>query len=186
MDATKNSSPMDRARERSLVDRARSDPAAAGELYDFYLPRLYGFILRRVQEPSVAEELTAMTFQRALETVRNREFRSGTFGAWLYRVAANAIVERLHNGERVVSLAMTDGPVRDAFAAAIDRDELKTAIAGLSGQRREALILRFYDDLNADEAAAVLGCTRATFAVRLQAAIGALVGAGNGGATDAA
>ena len=177
---------MDPARERSLVERARSDPAAAGELYDFYLPRVYGFVLRRVQEPSVAEELVAMTFQRALETARNREFRSGSFGAWLYRVAANAIVDRLHNGERVVSLAMTDGPVGDAFAAALDRDELRTAVAHLSGQQREALILRFYDDLNADEAAAVLGCSRATFAVRLHAAIGALVGVSNGEATDAA
>jgi len=177
---------MDRDRERSLVDRARSDPAAAGELYDFYLPRVYGFVLRRVQEPSVAEELTAMTFQRALETVRNREFRSGTFGAWLFRVAANAVVDRLHPGERVVSLVMSDGPAGDAFAAALDRDELRTAIAHLSGQQRDAIILRFYDDLNADEAAAVLGCSRTTFAVRLRAAIGALVGVSNSEATDAA
>jgi RNA polymerase sigma-70 factor (ECF subfamily) len=177
---------MDRDRERSLVDRARSDSAAAGELYDFYLPRVYGFVLRRVQEPSVAEELTAMTFQRALETVRTREFRNGTFGAWLFRVAANAVVDRLHPGERVVSLVMSDGPVGDAFAAALDRDELGTAIAHLSGQQRDAIILRFYDDLNADEAAAVLGCSRTTFAVRLRAAIGALVGVSNSEATDAA
>ena len=58
---------MDRDRERTLVDRARSDAAAFGELYDFYLPRIYGFAYRRVQERSVAEDVTATTFQRALE-----------------------------------------------------------------------------------------------------------------------
>jgi hypothetical protein len=30
-------------RERALVVRAREDCAAFAELYDFYLPRIYGF-----------------------------------------------------------------------------------------------------------------------------------------------
>ena len=86
---------MDRDRERTLVDRARSDAAAFGELYDFYLPRIYGFTFRRVQERSVAEDVTATTFQRALEAVRQRDFRNDAFGGWLYRVAANAVVDHV-------------------------------------------------------------------------------------------
>ena len=174
MDGSNGTSRMDRDRERTLVDRARSDAAAFGELYDFYLPRIYGFAYRRLQERSVAEDVTATTFQRALEAVRHRDFRNDAFGGWLYRVAANAVVDRVRDGRRIVSLAMTDGPVGDAFAASLDRDELRTAMARLSGQQREVLTLRFYDDLDADEASAVLGCSRATFAVRLHRAITAL------------
>ncbi|MDP9468831.1 MAG: sigma-70 family RNA polymerase sigma factor [Chloroflexota bacterium] len=165
---------MDRDRERTLVDRARSDAAAFGELYDFYLPRIYGFAYRRLQERSVAEDVTATTFQRALEAVRQRDFRNDAFGGWLYRVAANGVVDHVRNGKRIVSLALTDGPVGDAFSASLDRDELRAAMTRLSGQQREVLTLRFYDDLNADEASAVLGCSRATFAVRLHRAITAL------------
>ncbi len=174
MDGSNGSSRMDRDRERTLVDRARSDAAAFGELYDFYLPRIYGFAYRRLQERSVAEDVTATTFQRALEAVRQRDFRNDAFGGWLYRVAANAVVDHVRNGRRVVSLGLTDGPVGDAFAASLDRDELRAAMARLSGQQREVLTLRFYDDLDADEASAVLGCSRATFAVRLHRAITAL------------
>jgi DNA-directed RNA polymerase specialized sigma24 family protein len=36
------------------------------------------------------------------------------------------------------------------------------------------LALRFYDDLDPEEAGAVLGCSRRTFAVKLHRAIGAL------------
>jgi len=165
---------MDRDRERTLVDRARSDAAAFGELYDFYLPRIYGFAYRRLRERSMAEDVTATTFQRALEAVRQRDFRNDAFGGWLYRVAANGVVDRVRDGRRHVSLAMTDGTVGDAFAASLDRDELRSAMTRLSGQQREVLTLRFYDDLNADEASAVLGCSRATFAVRLHRAITAL------------
>ena len=174
MDGPNGTSRMDRDRERTLVDRARSDAAAFGELYDFYMPRIYGFAFRRLRERAVAEDVTATTFQRALEAVRQREFRNDAFGGWLYRVAANAVVDRVRDGRRHVSLAMTDGPVGDAFGAALDRDQLQSAMTRLSGQQREVLTLRFYDDLNADEASAVLGCSRATFAVRLHRAITAL------------
>jgi RNA polymerase sigma-70 factor (ECF subfamily) len=177
---------MDRDRERTLVDRARSDAAAFGELYDFYMPRIYGFVYRRLREHPVAEDVTATTFQRALEAVRQRPFRNDAFGGWLYRVAANASVDHVRNGRRLVSLAMTDGPVSDAFAASLDRDELRIAMGRLSGQHREVLTLRFYDDLNADEAAALLGCSRATFAVRLHRAIAALRRAMSEEASDAA
>jgi RNA polymerase sigma-70 factor (ECF subfamily) len=179
---------MDRDRERTLVDRARSDAASFGELYDFYLPRIYGFVYRRVQERSVAEDLTAATFQRALESVRQRDFRNDAFGGWLYRVAANAVVDHVRRGRRVVPLdgADTSHGATDDFAAALDRDELRTAMSRISGAHREVLTLRFYDDLDADEASAVLGCSRGTFAVRLHRAIAALRGAIVQEKTDAA
>jgi DNA-directed RNA polymerase specialized sigma24 family protein len=36
------------------------------------------------------------------------------------------------------------------------------------------LALRFYDDLDPEEAGAILGCSRRTFAVKLHRALGAL------------
>jgi len=183
-----NGSRMDRDRERTLVDRARSDAAAFGELYDFYLPRIYGFVFRRVQEHSVAEDLTAATFQRALETLRHREFRNDAFGGWLYRVASNAVIDHVRRGSRLTQLDGIDGSgsVGDAFAAALDRDELRAALERLAPAHRQVIALRYYDDLSADEASTVLGCSRATFAVRLHRAIAALRGALAQEATDAA
>jgi RNA polymerase sigma-70 factor (ECF subfamily) len=186
MDEPNGGSRMDRDRERTLVDRARSDAAAFGELYDFYLPRIYGFVFRRVQERSVAEDLTAATFQRALETLRHREFRNDAFGGWLYKVAANAVIDHVRRGSRLTHLDGTDGSSGDAFAAALDRDELRSALERLAPGHRQVLALRFYDDLDAGEASAILGCSRATFAVRLHRAIAALRGAMAQEATDAA
>ncbi|MGH2457171.1 MAG: RNA polymerase sigma factor [Candidatus Limnocylindria bacterium] len=169
---------MDRERERGLVDRARTDPAAFGELYDFYLPRIHGFVYRRVQERSVAEDLTATAFHRALEAIRFRDFRNDAFGAWLYRVAANAVVDHVRHDRRQVLLADAATPAaNDAFAAALDRDELRRALEALPDAHRSVLTLRFFDDLDAEEASVVLGCTRGTFAVRLHRALAALRGA---------
>ena len=167
-------------RERALVARARDDCAAFAELYDFYLPRIYGFVYRRVQDRCVAEDLTSMTFQRALENVRRSDFRNESFGGWLYRVASNVVVDHVRRDRRYVSLAdLSDceepGDLAlDALSAALDRDQVQRALRQLSNNHREVIVLRFYDDLEVPEICAVLGCSREALAVRLHRALRAL------------
>ena len=167
-------------RERALVDRAREDGAAFGELYDFYLPRIHAFIYRRVRERSVAEDLTSMTFQKALENVRRADFRNESFGGWLYRVASNAVVDHTRRDRRFISLADVNEAEEpgdlalDALAAALDRDQLRRALQGLAAGHRELLVMRFYDDLDTTELCTAFGCSRDALAVRLHRALRAL------------
>jgi RNA polymerase sigma-70 factor (ECF subfamily) len=162
--------------ERDLVRRAATDPAAFGRLYDFYLPRIYGFVHRRVRERSVSEDITATTFERALAALRGGRFRNDSFGGWLYRVAANAVIDHVRAASRLTVAVDTDAldPAPDALAAALDHDDLRRAMARLSETHRRVLALRFFDDLDPVEAGAVLGCSRRTFAVKLHRALGAL------------
>ena len=175
-------------RERALVSAARTDPRAFAELYDYYLPRIYGFIYRRIQERPVAEDITATTFQRGLEALRRGTFRNDSFGGWLYRVAANSVVDHVRAGNRVVPIddSRADEPSFEAFAASIERDELREAMHRLPDPHRRVLLLRFFDDLDVEEICGLLGCSRRTFAVKLHRAISALRGVMVSEATDAA
>ena len=74
----------------------------------------------------------------------------------------------------------------EAFAGAWDGDPLSGAIRRLPESHRRVLILRFYDDLEIDEICGLLGCTQASFAVKLHRALGALRGALLKQSTDAA
>lgn len=167
-------------RERALVARARQDPDAFIELYHFYMPRIYGFIYRRVRDHSAAEDLTSVTFQKALETIRRPDFRNETLGGWLYRVAANAVVDYFRADRRNVVMSHAFGESEpadlavDAMAAALDRDEVRRALGRLPDNHREVLVLRFYDDLDPAEMCAVLGCSRPLLALRVHRAIRAL------------
>lgn len=191
-----NASRMDSTRERDLVARSRVDAAAFGELYDFYLPRIYGFVIRRVGQRDAAEDLTAMTFERALGAVRRDDFRNDSFGGFLYRVAANAVVDHARRGRRTVPLGMRAGDWDDdgaaagngvahemlvgdekaaaTMTAALDRDVLRQAMLDLPAGHRRVLVLKFYDGLETDELCAALGCSRPTLAVKLHRALRAL------------
>ena len=57
------------------------------------------------------------------------------------------------------------GRVTDSPAAAIDQDavlDLRAAVAALPARQRATLVLRFYCDLNVDQAAEILGCSPGT------------------------
>ncbi len=184
--------------------RSRLDASAFGELYDFYLPRIHAFVLRRVRDRSVAEDLTAMTFERALGAVRRDTFRNESLGGWLYRVAANVVVDHVRREGRTVPLPIDDGAghndssngstgaygaARDgvgggpvlgdeaaarAFASALDRDVLRRALLVLPANHRRLIVLRFLDGLEPDELCSVLECSRTTLSVRLHRALRAL------------
>ena len=79
-----------------------------------------------------------------------------------------------------------DETALDQFAAMLDRDQLGRALRRLPETHRRVLVLRFYDDLELDEICGVLGCSRATFAVKLHRALAALRGALAAETTDAA
>ena len=171
---------MDMDRERSLVAASRSDPVAFGQLYDFYAPRILGFIYRRVRDYSVAEDLTSVTFERAFENVRRASFRNQSFGGWLYRVASNAVIDHYRRDRRHMSLVSLldrgdfDDLCVDILASALDRDEIRRGLYAVHEMHRDVLILRYFDDLDADEICAILGCSKETLSGKLQRALRAL------------
>lgn len=194
---------LDLERERGLVVRARTDAEAFSELYDFYLPRVYGFVARRIDDRATAEEITAITFQRGLETIRSGTIRNDAFGGWLYRVAASAIVDRARRAERDLPPGVRVGDLDEPdverrqplvgdevataeFAAALDREQLRTALRRLTEPQRRILVLRFFDDLSTPELCTALGVSAGTLAIRLQRALRALHQAVPGKSTHAA
>ena len=194
---------MEPAREQALVADARADPAAFGALYDYYLPRIYAYVARRVEDRSVAEDLTATTFERALGAVRGEDFRNASFGGFLYRVAANAVIDHVRRERRSIPLRvrasddegddvrgrveeLSDETAARAFAAAVDRDTLRRALLRIPDVHRKVVLLKYFDGLELDELCAALGCSRQTFAVKLHRALRALRAAVEQEAIDAA
>ncbi|MGE5136054.1 MAG: sigma-70 family RNA polymerase sigma factor [Gemmatimonadota bacterium] len=82
--------------------------------------------------------------------------------------------ERRSGWARRVTLA---GEPRETAALAADQDsalDLRAALAGLPPRQRATLVLRFYCDLNVDQAARLLGCSPGTVKSQTAKGLGSL------------
>jgi RNA polymerase sigma-70 factor, ECF subfamily len=88
------------AEERLLVQAAQKDPSRFGDLYELNFERVYGFIVRRVGERQVAEDLTSDVFHKALAALPGFDWRGIPFAAWLIRIASNVVTDQWKRSAR--------------------------------------------------------------------------------------
>jgi RNA polymerase sigma-70 factor (ECF subfamily) len=154
----------DHAHSDDLVGRAASgDPEAFRTLYEDFAPRLYRFALFRVRTPSDAEDLVQRVFVKMIEALPRYEERGLPFGAWVFRLARNAVIdfERTRRPQEpldAVELQIGDGPGPDELAeVTFERERLLAAIADLTAEQQEVVTLRFFGGLGPGEIAALMG-----------------------------
>lgn len=132
-------------------------------LYDRALPQVYGYLVARVRDRALAEDLTGETFLAAVHAVRAGKVPDLTV-AWLVTVARNKLVDhwrRAAREERDLQLASDNasGIVDDGLDAHLDRLRAREVLAELGPHHAAALTLRYLDGLSVPEVAEHLGRT---------------------------
>ena len=145
------------ASEQALVEAAKSDPAHFDALYEAHFERIYAFVLRRVRDRSVAEDLTAEVFRHALGAIRGFEFRGVPFASWLYRIAANEIADYVAKSARERGSIVTDEPSHDERGKIEHRATLFRLVDDLPLDQRRVIVMRFGEERSIREIAADLG-----------------------------
>lgn len=151
------------ADERDLIRRAQQrDADAFSELYRRHIDRIFRYVLLRVGDEVVAEDLTSDVFVRALEALDTYEDRGAPLAAWLYRIASARVIDHWRRQKRVeVSLDATD---LDAFIEMSANDVLAYKILAesmrqLTDEQQEVIILKFVEDYSITEIAQITGRT---------------------------
>jgi len=145
------------AGERLLIEAAQRDPRRFAELYELHFTRVYAFIARRVRHREEAEDLTSEVFHQALANIQRFEWRGVPFVSWLYRMAANAIVDRWQSTSKEHA-----DPRRDAVdPAGLDEIEQRAIlfelVDSLPPDQRLVILRRFVEQKSTREVAQELG-----------------------------
>jgi RNA polymerase sigma-70 factor (ECF subfamily) len=156
--------------EKQLIELARTEPDAFGELYERNVERIYRYIYYRVGNESDAEDLTARTFHQALASISRYVDRGAPFAAWLYRIAHNLVANHHRSGKRWQIASLEDqellGKPGDAPEPAAETQErvnaLWAAIRRQPEERQRLLILKFADCLSNDEIGQLMGRTESS------------------------
>jgi RNA polymerase sigma-70 factor (ECF subfamily) len=167
--------------DRRLAERAGADADADAfaQLYRRYVDRVHAFAWYRTRDREAAEEITSAAFERAWRAMPSFVWRGGGFQPWLFRIAATEIggwYRRRGRNQRLVHRVAAEPVADDEAPPGVDPriDDLVAAVATLRPRYQEVITLRYLSGFSPEEAAEVMGCSKATLAVILHRAMNAL------------
>jgi RNA polymerase sigma factor (sigma-70 family) len=135
------------------------------QAYEDHVDRVYGFLAYRLGSRTDAEDLTQVTFERALRAWPRFNPRRATLATWLLAIARNALIDHArrertrpegdvsHDDVPGGELPTAPGPEQETLGIS---PELAFALARLRKRDREVVALRFGADLTAAEIADLL------------------------------
>jgi RNA polymerase sigma-70 factor (ECF subfamily) len=137
------------------------DKAAFGELFDRYYDVVYRYVLFRMGDRTLAEDVTQETFVRALRRISSVSYQGRDIGAWFVTIARNLIFDHVkssryrleHSTGEIIELSpSTHGPEQQVLDGATN-DELLRCIRKLNPDQQECIQLRFLQGMSVAETA---------------------------------
>jgi RNA polymerase sigma factor (sigma-70 family) len=139
--------------------------AAFTRAYDEHVWNVYGYFAYRLSSRDDAEDLTQLTFERALRAWDRFDADRATVAAWLFAIARNLLVDHYRRDRSRHEEAIGNGEVGEAVLGYQEPEErglgispdLAAALERLAPRSREVIALRFGGDLTAREIAPLTG-----------------------------
>jgi RNA polymerase sigma factor (sigma-70 family) len=144
-------------------------------LFEEHAGPLLGFLVYRVGDRALAEDVLATAFERALRARRRFDRRKASEKTWLYAIALNCLKDearrRSAEARALEGAAVSPVEARAWTADIEDRELLGAALGELAPEEREAVALRFGADLTVPEIARLLGVSLTTAEGRVYRAL---------------
>lgn len=148
------------------IEKAKKgDQTAFTFLLNFYWNEVYGFMLKRTENETSAEDITIETFSKAFDKIAsyNPEFQ---FNTWLISIAKNVHIDLLRKKKSSLFIEITDREDQKAYNIADTtpsaEDELITEqnlsqllryIKELKPHYQEVIQLRYFQEMSYQEIA---------------------------------
>jgi len=128
--------------------------------------RIFSFILSKVLDREIAEDIFQDTFIKVINTLkRGRYNEEGKFLPWVMRIAHNLVIDHFRRNKRIPTFRNTDE--FDIFTVISDEvlnvekqlikdqilNDIKDLIVELPEDQKEVLIMRMYKDMSFKEIA---------------------------------
>lgn len=146
------------------IEKAKiGDQVAFTSLLDYYWNEVYGFMLKRTENETDAEDITIETFAKAFDKIAtyNPEFQ---FNTWLIAIAKNVHIDMLRKKKSTLFIDITDEEdnqaynVADSSPSAEDQlitqqnlSQLLQFIKQLKHHYQEVIQLRYFQELSYQE-----------------------------------
>lgn len=177
------------ATEKQLIEAAQKDKLEFVKLYDAHMKSIFSFLMSRLGDRALAEDLTSETFMIALTKIDTYVYTGKPFSAWLYRIAINEMNQHFRSNKKQVKTskalkhdALHLSPAADQDLKDKEQQEkekvhlnmLNEAFEQLREKEKNLLSLRYFDNLAYKEIADVMGITVSNVGVKINRALKSL------------
>ena len=150
--------------ETRLIQKAKNgDRNALGQLYDTHQPSIFRYIVYRVGDRALAEDLTAEVFVTMVRKLNSFQDRGRPLLAWLYTIAGNTIkmhyrkhknVEFNPFSEEMIDQQASPDQITDKR---LTHARLMNLLPRLTEEQGKVILLKFMEGFSNSEIAKALG-----------------------------
>lgn len=152
--------------EARLIRQAQGgDAQACAELYDRHYDAVYRYCYYRLGDGDAAQDVAAEVFLRMVDKLDTFRPRGRPLLAWLYTIARNLVADRYRREGQANQVPLEEAmPLVDAgdgldrrLDRRLEAECLAAALAHLTEEQRQVILLKFMENLCNAEVASVLG-----------------------------
>lgn len=160
-------------------DLARNKREAFEEMYDTLMPKVYRYVSYRIGNVSIAEDITADVFEKALKHFDSYTSEKASQATWLMTIARNTITDHFRKESRIQVVREEDAPeeasrepeVHEQVAQTEEARQLKICLAELPQLDQDIISLKFGAGMNNREIARTLKVSESNVGTRLYRAV---------------
>ena len=155
---------------------------AFAELYEQFMPKVYRYVTFRIRDENMAQDLTAVVFEKAFTRFDSFNPQKASFSTWIFTIARNTVIDHYRvygKHEELVpdvegkTNAQYPSPEEEAILAENTR-KLRQFISHLNKREQEAIVLKYSNGMSNREIAQILNLTETNVGSILCRTIGKL------------
>lgn len=163
--------PIQNRRLNALAEKMKKgDKGAAEEIFNNFSPQIFRFLLSRLANREIAEDLTQDIFFKVVRKIETFDKKSGNFSTWLWQIARNSLID-YYREKKTVPLSDFLEETKNIpdennnLKARIEAREILSAIKNFSPEDQEIFTLRYVSDLSYRDISKLVGKTEGSLRV---------------------
>lgn len=174
-------------KEKVLLAKLKSkDKQAFAEVYDLFVDKIYRFVYFKVNNQAEAEDLTSSIFLKAWNHIQQNSVSDyKTLPSLIYTIARNTVIDYYRKVSREEISSYENNPealnvideshnIGKKLLLDEEMSNITDKLSLLKDEYREAIILRYIDELSINEIAIILNKSRGNARVLCFRALSAL------------
>ncbi|MCK5212775.1 MAG: RNA polymerase sigma factor [Dehalococcoidia bacterium] len=161
------------------AERVKSRREVFADMYDNHMPGIYRYICYKVGNASLAEDLTADVFEKALIHIGSYKREKAAPSTWLTTIARNTVTDYFRKSGRIQVVREDDAPevaeegpgIADQVTRLEEVRQLRQGLSLLPQLDQDIISLKFGTGMNNREIARTLKVSESNVGTRLYRAV---------------